>query len=242
MAEGQSGHGPGAIDALIASGADLNAPGGPSQHTPLLAALDAPGRSASDLGKLIDAGADPTRLHAEGDNAISWAMGYHHPETVTPDGERALIALLVAHGADVNHVIPGQMTALQRAIIQWMLDLHRRQGYLEKYTPFMVKGETLFASGQLPVDVGAPPGNEAEKRPGGVAEQNAGGAILPVHQPGDQLTADHQGAAAAQCFSQAFRQTFRRGERRPAHEDGHYFRSGKGFLNKRQLHFQAVLF
>ena len=31
-----------------------------------------------------------------------------------------------------------------------MLDLHRRQGYLEKYTPFMVKAETLFASGQLP--------------------------------------------------------------------------------------------
>ena len=109
---------PGAIDALIASGADLNAPGGPSQHTPLLAALDAPGRSAGDLKKLIDAGADPMVLHAEGDNAISWAMGYHHPETVTPDGERALIALLVAHGADVNHVIPGQMTALQRAIIQ----------------------------------------------------------------------------------------------------------------------------
>jgi seryl-tRNA synthetase len=39
---------------------------------------------------------------------------------------------------------------LQRALISFMLDLHFRQGYLEKYPPFMVKGDTLFASGQLP--------------------------------------------------------------------------------------------
>jgi len=31
-----------------------------------------------------------------------------------------------------------------------MLDLHARQGYTEKYPPFMVKGATLFAAGQLP--------------------------------------------------------------------------------------------
>jgi seryl-tRNA synthetase len=31
-----------------------------------------------------------------------------------------------------------------------MLDLHTRQGYTEKYTPFMVKGQTLFGAGQLP--------------------------------------------------------------------------------------------
>jgi seryl-tRNA synthetase len=31
-----------------------------------------------------------------------------------------------------------------------MLDLHIRQGYTEKYTPFMVKGETMFSAGQLP--------------------------------------------------------------------------------------------
>jgi seryl-tRNA synthetase len=31
-----------------------------------------------------------------------------------------------------------------------MLDLHIRQGYTEKYTPFMVKKETMFGSGQLP--------------------------------------------------------------------------------------------
>jgi seryl-tRNA synthetase len=39
---------------------------------------------------------------------------------------------------------------LQRALIAWMLDLHIRQGYTEKYTPFMVKGEVLYGAGQLP--------------------------------------------------------------------------------------------
>jgi len=48
------------------------------------------------------------------------------------------------------YVLSGAGASLQRALIAWMLDLHTRQGYLEKYPPFMVKGETLFASGQLP--------------------------------------------------------------------------------------------
>jgi seryl-tRNA synthetase len=48
------------------------------------------------------------------------------------------------------YVLSGDGARLQRALIAWMLDLHRRQGYLEKYTPFMVKAETLYAAGQLP--------------------------------------------------------------------------------------------
>jgi len=48
------------------------------------------------------------------------------------------------------YVLSGEGARLQRALIAWMLDLHRRQGYLEKYTPFMVKGEILYGSGQLP--------------------------------------------------------------------------------------------
>jgi len=48
------------------------------------------------------------------------------------------------------YVLSGSGARLQRALISWMLDLHSRQGYLEKYPPFLVKGETLFASGQLP--------------------------------------------------------------------------------------------
>ena len=48
------------------------------------------------------------------------------------------------------YVLNGAGARLQRALIAWMLDLHIRQGYLEKYTPFMVKADVLFASGQLP--------------------------------------------------------------------------------------------
>ncbi|MCJ7512040.1 MAG: serine--tRNA ligase [Anaerolineales bacterium] len=48
------------------------------------------------------------------------------------------------------YVLSGAGARLQRALIAWMLDLHARQGYLEKYTPFMVRGQTLFAAGQLP--------------------------------------------------------------------------------------------
>jgi seryl-tRNA synthetase len=48
------------------------------------------------------------------------------------------------------YVLSGAGARLQRALIAWMLDLHIHQGYLEKYPPFMVKAETLFAAGQLP--------------------------------------------------------------------------------------------
>jgi seryl-tRNA synthetase len=48
------------------------------------------------------------------------------------------------------YVLSGAGARLQRALISWMLDLHIRQGYTEKYTPFMVKKATLFGAGQLP--------------------------------------------------------------------------------------------
>ncbi|NMC14234.1 MAG: serine--tRNA ligase, partial [Chloroflexi bacterium] len=48
------------------------------------------------------------------------------------------------------YVLSGAGARLQRALISWMLDLHIRQGYTEKYPPFMVKGETLYGAGQLP--------------------------------------------------------------------------------------------
>ena len=48
------------------------------------------------------------------------------------------------------YVLSGAGARLQRALIAWMLDVHIQQGYLEKYTPFMVRGQTLYASGQLP--------------------------------------------------------------------------------------------
>jgi len=48
------------------------------------------------------------------------------------------------------YVLSGAGARLQRALIAWMLDLHSRQGYTEKYPPFMVRSETLFGAGQLP--------------------------------------------------------------------------------------------
>ncbi len=48
------------------------------------------------------------------------------------------------------YVLSGAGARLQRALIAYMLDLHIRQGYTEQYPPFMVKADTLFASGQLP--------------------------------------------------------------------------------------------
>lgn len=48
------------------------------------------------------------------------------------------------------YVLSGAGARLQRALIAYMLDLHIKQGYTEKYTPFMVKAETLYAAGQLP--------------------------------------------------------------------------------------------
>jgi len=48
------------------------------------------------------------------------------------------------------YVLSGAGARLQRALIAFMLDLHIRQGYVEKYLPFMVKTATVFGAGQLP--------------------------------------------------------------------------------------------
>ncbi len=48
-------------------------------------------------------------------------------------------------------VLRGWGAKLQRALIQWMLDLHvEKHGYQELYPPFMVRERVIFASGQLP--------------------------------------------------------------------------------------------
>jgi seryl-tRNA synthetase len=48
------------------------------------------------------------------------------------------------------YVLSGAGARLQRALLSWMLDLHTRAGYIEKYPPFLVRSQTLFAAGQLP--------------------------------------------------------------------------------------------
>jgi seryl-tRNA synthetase len=48
------------------------------------------------------------------------------------------------------YVLQGAGARLQRAVIAWMLDLHIKQGYEEKYLPFMVKTAVVYGAGQLP--------------------------------------------------------------------------------------------
>jgi len=48
------------------------------------------------------------------------------------------------------YVLSGAGARLERALIAFMLDLHIRQGYTEKYLPFMVKTATVYGAGQLP--------------------------------------------------------------------------------------------
>jgi len=48
------------------------------------------------------------------------------------------------------YVLNGLGARLQRALISFMLDTHTNNGYEERYTPFMVKEEIVYASGQLP--------------------------------------------------------------------------------------------
>ena len=48
------------------------------------------------------------------------------------------------------YVLSGAGARLQRALIAFMLDLHIKQGYTEKYTPFMVRTDTVLGAGQLP--------------------------------------------------------------------------------------------
>ena len=48
-------------------------------------------------------------------------------------------------------VILGQGAKLQRALIQYMLDLHcQKQGYTEMLPPFVVNSESMTGTGQLP--------------------------------------------------------------------------------------------
>lgn len=50
-----------------------------------------------------------------------------------------------------NYVLRGDGARLQRALITWMLDLHIQQhGYQEVYPPYLVLGEMLVGTGNLP--------------------------------------------------------------------------------------------
>ena len=81
------------------------------------------------------------------------------PETVFPArphweiGE-ALGILDIARGTKLSgsrfYALRGAGAALQRALIDWMIDLKLPHGFVEIYPPALTKRETLVATGQLP--------------------------------------------------------------------------------------------
>jgi len=67
----------------------------------------------------------------------------------------ALDIIDFARGVKVSgtrfYMLKGAGARLQRAIIAWMIDLHtERHGYSEVYPPFVVRGECLVGTGNLP--------------------------------------------------------------------------------------------
>jgi seryl-tRNA synthetase len=50
-----------------------------------------------------------------------------------------------------SYILRGDLARLQRALIDWMIDVHtERHGYLEVQPPYQVSGEMLVGTGQLP--------------------------------------------------------------------------------------------
>ena len=48
-------------------------------------------------------------------------------------------------------VLSGPLARLQRALIQFMLDLHTTEhGYRETYVPYLVNAQSMLGTGQLP--------------------------------------------------------------------------------------------
>jgi seryl-tRNA synthetase len=48
------------------------------------------------------------------------------------------------------YVLRGPGARLERALIDWMLARHQREGYEEVYPPFVVRQQTMYGAGQLP--------------------------------------------------------------------------------------------
>ncbi|MGH8598188.1 MAG: serine--tRNA ligase, partial [Gammaproteobacteria bacterium] len=97
--------------------------------------------------------------HDEHGNVIVRTVGElpTFPFTPKPHWElgEALGIIDFARGVKVSgsrfYVLRGLGARLQRALINWMIDLHvQEHGYTEVYPPAMVKGECLVGTGNLP--------------------------------------------------------------------------------------------
>lgn len=108
---------PGALEALIASGQDLNLRLGFEDRTAFQAALEAPGRRVEHLERLIAAGADPALPGPMGDDVIYSAVGYRHRDSVTMDSERQVFGLLFRSGSTPNAASEAYGTPLLASIL-----------------------------------------------------------------------------------------------------------------------------
>ena len=109
---------PGAVAALIATGADLNAHLGLDPRPALFAAIEAPNRNADVILRLIAAGADPSDLtETDGETAMSWALLAPDMTVFDPAQEQRLFQTLLDHGADPNEGCGDFGSVLNRAII-----------------------------------------------------------------------------------------------------------------------------
>ncbi len=115
------------LDQVMATLPNLPEPGTPE------------GEDESDNVKLKAVGEKP---HFDFDPEAHWDLG---PRLGILDFERG-----VKLSGSRFYVLNGPGARLQRALIAFMLDTLGERGYTERYTPFMVKEDVVFASGQLP--------------------------------------------------------------------------------------------
>ena len=92
-----------------------------------------------------------------GDVLRTWGEPREHPFDAAPHWElgEALGILDLPRGAKISGsgfpVLRRAGARLQRALIDWMIDLHTHEhGYEELRVPYLVTGETLTGTGQLP--------------------------------------------------------------------------------------------
>ena len=128
-----------------------------TQADQALSALDADiQRLAMQLPNLPDPSV-PTG-HSDAENRVAREVGERRtlPFAPKPHWElgESLGILDFERGVKISgtrfYLLKGAGARLQRALISWMLDVHLEQGYTEIYPPYMVKGECLVGTGQLP--------------------------------------------------------------------------------------------
>ena len=109
---------PGAVEALLTAGADLNAHLGPDPRPALFAALEAPNRNPDTVEQLIQAGADPlVMLDEDGTTAMVWALMATDIAEFDAAREGRLFDLLLRHGADPDEGCGDFGSVLNRAIV-----------------------------------------------------------------------------------------------------------------------------